>query len=225
MTGIGNRIVFGVLVAASGLLLGACSGTQGAEPWSSNGTPTPTTTTAAISQPAAAGATPSGATSVPATSPAGERPTTSGQAAPAPPATTRCSAAVLRGRVEPGSPGAGQRYARLVVTNTGRAPCTLYGYGGLQLVDGSGRPVPTDLRRDEQPGPTMVRLAPGASAAKNLHWTIVPSDGEPDTAPCEPAAATISVIPPDETQPFQAAWNLGEVCGHGRIGGSAYYAA
>jgi hypothetical protein len=68
-------------------------------------------------------------------------------------------------------------------------------------------------------------LAPGASAAKNLHWTIVTSSGEPGTGPCEPTPATISVIPPDETQPFQATWNLGEVCGHGQIDGSAYYAA
>jgi hypothetical protein len=220
MVGVGKRFGYGVLVATSGLLLAACGSLRSAAP-AANGTPS---TPAAISTAATSGGAAAEATTPRSLSTGGAGTTAAEHPAPTQGGPIRCSAGVLRGRVEPGEPGAGQRYARLVVTNAGGAACTLYGYGGLQLVDGSGRPVPTDLRRNEQPGPAMVRLAPGQSAAKNLHWTVVPGSGESDTGPCEPAAATISVIPPDETQPLRTAWNFGEVCGHGQIDGSAYYA-
>jgi hypothetical protein len=219
---IGKRIAAAVLAVTVGTALAACGTRPGTASGTSGSQPSPTT--AAEGSSTAANPTTAGSTT-----PAGGPPptTTSAEAAPAPPGggNTRCSAAVLRGRMEPGDPGAGQRHARLVVTNTGPAPCTLYGYGGLQLLDRGGRPLPTDLIRQATPGPALVRLAPGASAAKNLHWTIVPSENEPTDRQCEPPAATISVIPPDERQPFQVSWSLGEVCGHGRIDGSAYYPA
>jgi len=141
------------------------------------------------------------------------------------PDSTRCTAATLSGRVEPTEAAAGNRGGKLVVTNTGPAPCTLNGYSGFQLLDASGQPVATDLRRTRDPGPSPVTLAPQSSAAANLHWTVVPTGDEPVEQPCRPEAADAAAIPPDETQPLTVPWGLGPVCGGGKIEISAFYAA
>ncbi|MEJ2853793.1 MULTISPECIES: DUF4232 domain-containing protein [unclassified Saccharothrix] len=160
-------------------------------------------------------------------------PSSTSSAAPVPPtspttaapATGRCTAATLSGKVEPTDAGAGNRYGKFVVTNTGQALCTLNGYSGFQLQDANGQPVPTDLQRTPNPGPSPVPLAPGASAAANLHWNVVPAGDEPVDRPCQPEASNAAAIPPDETQPLSVAWGLGPVCGGGKIEISAFYAA
>ncbi len=141
------------------------------------------------------------------------------------PGSTRCTAATLSGKVEPADAGAGNRYAKFVVTNTGAVTCTLNGYSGFQLLDASGGQVPTNLQRTQDPGPSLVSLAPGTSATANLHWTVVPTGGEPVDEPCQPEATTAAAIPPDETAPMSVAWGLGPVCGGGKIEISAFYAA
>jgi hypothetical protein len=127
--------------------------------------------------------------------------------------------------MRPKDSAAGNRYAELVVTNTGSAPCTLYGYGGLQLIGPDDKPLPTTTRRDEPPKPTLVLLAPGGHAAKLLHWGVVPTGNEPPDKPCQPTPAKLSVIPPDETRPFILPWDLGPVCAAGTFHDSAYYKA
>jgi uncharacterized protein DUF4232 len=138
-------------------------------------------------------------------------------------ALPRCTANVLAGHLRAGDPGAGQRYATLVVRNTGPGTCTLYGYGGLELVDAANEPLPTEMRRMSDPEPQLVALAPGASAGKRLHWRAVPGASEPTTGPCEPTADHLDVIPPDGTQRFPVPWSFGPVCQQGSIDGSAYY--
>jgi len=182
------------------------------------GCATPGTPTAASSS-TASSSTPS----TPVTPSAG--PTSTEAPSSTPSGTARCSAAVLTGTVQPKDSAAGNRYAELVVTNTGSAPCTLYGYGGLQLVDAAGQPLPTTALRDEPPKPSLVTVKPGAHAAKLLHWGVVPTGNEPVDKPCQPTAAKLSIIPPDETQPFTVPWDLGPVCAAGTIHGSAYYGA
>ncbi|PFG93819.1 uncharacterized protein DUF4232 [Saccharopolyspora erythraea NRRL 2338] len=135
----------------------------------------------------------------------------------------RCHTSMLSGSLQPGEPGAGQRYAELVLTNTSGETCNLYGYGGLQLIGADGRPLPTDLKRTPNPGPTLIRLAPGKSASATLHWTAVPHEGEPTDGQCQPTPVRAEVIPPDETEPLSVTWDLGEVCGFGSIDGSAYH--
>jgi hypothetical protein len=132
--------------------------------------------------------------------------------------TPRCTAETLKGEIGPGNAAAGNRYAKLVVTNTGKATCTLYGYGGLALIGG-----PTKLTRKPDPGPALVTLQPGQKAFKNLHWGVVPAGDEPVDGPCEPPSTGATVIPPDETQPFTVKFDFGPVCQHGAIDGSAYY--
>ena len=147
-------------------------------------------------------------------------PLTSAQAA-----SQRCSAAGLAAVVEATEAGAGNRYGKLVVTNSGGQACTLTGYSGLQLLDSAGNPVPTNLQRTPDPGPAPVKLEPGAAAAANLRWTVVPTGDEPVDRPCQAEAVRAAAIPPDETEPVQLSWGLGPVCGGGKIEISAFYAA
>jgi len=138
-------------------------------------------------------------------------------------AETRCTAGDLEGSVVPSDAAAGNRYADLVVTNTSGNACTLYGYGGLELTGADGQPLPTELTRSQPPKPGMVTLPPGGKAAKELHWTAVPSGDEPVDGPCETPAAGARVIPPDDTRAFTVTYAFGPVCGHGHVDGSAYF--
>lgn len=137
--------------------------------------------------------------------------------------TPRCSATTLKGELQNGDAAAGNRYATLVVTNTSKAACTLYGYGGLALTNAAGVDMPTKLTRTLDPKPSLVTLQPGQKAKKNLHWGAVPDGSESTEGPCEPESHGLNVIPPDETQPFAVKAELGSVCEHGTIDGSAYY--
>ncbi|MFB9428246.1 DUF4232 domain-containing protein [Streptoalloteichus tenebrarius] len=156
----------------------------------------------------------------------GSGPTTAPDGGPAPTSRAsegRCDARTLSGVVEMQDSGAGNRYARLVVTNTGDRPCTLQGYAGMELRGKDRSPLATNVERADNPGPQFVRLAPGGRAAANLRWGVVPGAGEPEDRPCQPEPAEIAVIPPDETQPFTVTWSYGPVCQHGRISTSAFF--
>jgi hypothetical protein len=191
--------------AALVLLLGACGTEQNA---GSGNTEPPTT------PPSTVETTPNLAT--PQTTAA--QPETS-----APAQERKCTASMLSGTIEPGDPGAGNRYATLIITNTAAEPCTLWGYGGLELVDATGKALPTNVTRQGDPAPALVDLGPGEMAAKDLHWTVVPTGNEPVDGPCQPEAAGARVIPPDGTEPFEVTYAFGSVCGGGQIDGSAYY--
>jgi hypothetical protein len=132
-----------------------------------------------------------------------------------------CGTAGLSVQLLPGSPGAGQRYATVVLTNTGGQLCTIRGYGGLALLGAPGQGVPTDVRRVASPSPQTVSLAPGGSARSLLHWTVVPAGDEPG-AGCQPTATTVVVTPPDQELAALRAWTLGPVCQHGLIQQNAY---
>lgn len=210
----------GLVVLAIGLALAGCSGPQeGGEAGPAGGA------TASPTPPAATTGQPPAASSPAVSNPAESNTVPPGSPPPAgPPAGEgRCTAAVLTGTVQGSDAAAGNRYARLIVTNTGSAPCTLYGYGGFQLVAANGTALPTSTRRDEAPGPSLVRLMPGATAAKNLHWGVVATGDEPVDRPCQPEPRTAKVIPPDETEQFTVDWPFGPVCAAGTFHDSAYY--
>ena len=129
---------------------------------------------------------------------------------------SRCHTSELAASFKAGEPGAGQRYATLQLTNRSRRTCTVFGYGGLQPLDAARKQLPIALVRDSGHAPTLVRLAPGASVGRTIHWTVVPSGSQT----C-PTPAYASIIPPDETDPLVVRWPLGEICG-GRIDGVPY---
>jgi Protein of unknown function (DUF4232) len=143
-----------------------------------------------------------------------------GSSTPAASVAPRCTTAALSVALKPGSPGAGQRYATVVLTNAAARPCTVRGYGGLALLGAPGQGVPTDLRR-AGPVPAPVVLHRGQSARSLLHWTVVPGPGE-DGAVCEPTATTVVLTPPDQRTAALLAWTGGAVCQHGRIDQNAY---
>jgi hypothetical protein len=122
----------------------------------------------------------------------------------------------------PGSPGAGQRYATLVLENTGGRTCTVHGYGGIGLVDSAGSALPTQQVRVTSPAPTTVTLTPGSSARSLLHWSAVAGAGDATSGPCQPTPAALQVIPPDETDHLSIAWHQGPVCERGTLQQQAY---
>ena len=147
---------------------------------------------------------------------------TGGETSP-PNQDNRCTAGLLSGTVEPQDAGAGNRYATLVVTNKSGQVCTLWGFGGLELLDVTKTVIPTQAERNLDPAPNLVTLQPGGTAAKNLRWGVIPTGDEPTEGPCQPPATAVRVIPPDETKPFEVDFDFGSVCDHGRIQTSAYY--
>ena len=134
-------------------------------------------------------------------------------AAPVP----RCHTAGVAASLAPGSPGAGQRYALLSLRNTSSHSCRVFGYAGLQLLDARGRALATHVVRDHSRAPRSIVLAPGRRTRALLHWTVVPSGDEPQTGACEPTPHRVEVTPPDEVRHVVLRWELGPVCGHGRI--------
>jgi len=134
----------------------------------------------------------------------------------------RCHTSELTGNLVPGSPGAGQRYAALVLRNTGGRRCTIHGYGGLGLVGADGHALPTTQVRAPSPAPATVLLVPGGTVSSQLHWSVVPGPGDSQTSACQPTPATLRVIPPDETDALSVRWDLGPVCSRGTIEQRAY---
>ncbi|MFL6123674.1 DUF4232 domain-containing protein [Actinophytocola sp.] len=149
-------------------------------------------------------------------------PAIGGESAP-PSQDNPCTTDLLTGSVQSMGADAGNRSAILVVTNKSRQTCTLWGFGSLQLLTATKQPIPTNAERDLEPVPTLVRLKPGGEAGKLLHWTVVATGDEPTTGPCQPAAASVDVSPPDQTVPFRVDYTFGSVCDHGRLETSAYY--
>jgi hypothetical protein len=143
------------------------------------------------------------------------------QDAPDQPRDPRCHTSQLTGSMSPVEAGAGQRYADVSLTNTSDQFCTIYGYGGVQLVDGAGNPLPTNVARTADPGSALIGLSPGQSAAATLHWSAVPHGDEGD--PCQPTPTGLQVIPPDETDPLPVEWTGDVVCGAGAIEETAYH--
>ena len=135
----------------------------------------------------------------------------------------QCSTANLSAQLKAGSPGAGQRFATIVLTNTSGSTCTVHGYGGMALLGAPAQGVPTDLRRVASPAPGTVTLPPGGSARSLLHWTVVPGTGESGTA-CQPTATAVVVTPPNQTTAALRPWTFGMVCQHGLIQQNAYVA-
>ncbi|MGP3967729.1 DUF4232 domain-containing protein [Streptomyces sp. 6N223] len=127
-----------------------------------------------------------------------------------------CAAESLSASLTPLSPGAGNRYAALVLTNTSDTACRTQGWPGLQLVTADGEEIPTTTVRDDSAGARPLTVEPGGSVHTQLHWTVVPSDADPATG-CGPEPASLRVIPPDEYGATSAEWELGAVCGDGRI--------
>jgi hypothetical protein len=135
---------------------------------------------------------------------------------PADAAPERCHTDELAAGLHAGSPGAGQRYATLRLTNRSERRCTIFGYAGAQLLR-AGRRVPTVIVRDRSRMPKRVTLRPGQHAAASWHWGAIPGASDAQSGPCQPLARSVLITPPDETRPLRRRWRFGRVCQGGRI--------
>lgn len=197
------------------LALSACSfsGSVTAASSSTHGAPGSTGST---SSGAAAVGTSSSSATTGSSAAATSRPAASSTGGATAPRTDRCHTSELTGSLTPGSPGAGQRYATLVLRNTGGRPCTVQGFGGLGLAASDGSALPTHQMRSGGPA-AIVLVAPGGTVRSLLHWGAVNGSGDPPTGACQPTPATLRVIPPDETDSLSVPWTLGPVCEGGTI--------
>jgi hypothetical protein len=127
-----------------------------------------------------------------------------------------CTTDALSVSLRPGQPAAGNRYAALVLTNSSSHTCRTQGWPGLQLTGEDGGKIPTRVVRDHSTPSPQLTLSPGGSASARMHWTVVPSEGDPADGKC-PGPAAMRVIPPDQRASKSASWKMGEVCGAGKL--------
>ena len=97
------------------------------------------------------------------------------------------SSLTARMSVVAGSAGAGNIEYRLLLRNTGSAPCSVSGHPALALIGSRGAALPTHVT-PIPPGVTaaLITLRPGHAAAATLRLSPdVPGKGEQTTGPCE----------------------------------------
>jgi hypothetical protein len=97
-----------------------------------------------------------------------------------------------------GSGAAGTIETTVGLRNTTGTACTLGGYPGLLLLNGTGSALPTTVVRKGSYGftamaPLTVSLAPGSSVYFNIGYSDVPVGGETSC----PASAQLEVTPPN----------------------------
>jgi hypothetical protein len=135
-------------------------------------------------------------------------------------ASARCHTNQLRAEIDlifpNGQSGAGQD-ALLGLTNNG-APCTMYGYVGMQLYTEYSKALPTKVvRADDTPvgKPTHFTLPKGQTAWTILEWFETPA-GDEDSE-CGGKVFGQKIIPPDETTQLTTSTEMGHVCDHGTV--------
>lgn len=182
----------------------------------------PTTTAPRTTTPKRTVRPPAHTTRAPTTSPPPSSAPTS--SAPVAGGGTRCTTSDLWAVFQPLGAAAGNLYGKILLTNHSDAACTVYGYGGIGLYASNGSAVPSKQVRDRAAPPVTITLRPGDHAYSRLHWSDVTGTGDADTGQCEPTAATLQVIPPDETRALDAHWPGSPACERGRIEQTAYRA-
>ncbi|MDL4815713.1 DUF4232 domain-containing protein [Actinomadura opuntiae] len=113
-----------------------------------------------------------------------------------------------------GDPGAGQRYGTLQLTNNSGTSCTTGGWSGLGLAGADGA-LPTKVVREGTA--RTITIPAGASAYEQLHWGVVPGEGDDQGGQCQPTARALHVIPPNQTTYLSVGWIGGPVCQQGQI--------
>jgi hypothetical protein len=171
------------VLAASGLALAACGG----------GTPAarPTHTVTVTASPSPSATTAPVTTAPPASQPA---------------AAAACLTRYLNGSIGLSQGTAGAVEVAIVFKNLNNVPCTLYGFPGVSLANGT--PV-TDVGQPSSENPStareLVTLAPGGYANATLQ--IEDAANFPASS-CMPVATNwMEVIPPNQTVPLNIPYN------------------
>ncbi|MEV7033917.1 DUF4232 domain-containing protein [Streptomyces sp. NPDC093272] len=127
---------------------------------------------------------------------------TGGSAAGGGSATAACQASGLGYSWADTGSGSGQKHAVVALTNKSGRTCTLYGFPGVDLVDGGRQ---WSLRRTDAT-PQRVTLASGAAARFTL--TYLPSDAGDSTAF---TPTTVVITAPDQRTSYDLPWHGGPV--------------
>jgi hypothetical protein len=201
-----QRIIWGTVAAAAlAAALTGCDASFTASPSSNASSPPSSTSTRNGGSPHHSG--PNGGSGTSTTTGTGSRPNGTG--------IRHCTTSDFRASVySNGNAGAGQRYATLQLENASRSSCTTGGWSGLGLANANGA-LPTRVVREGSA--RTVTIPAGASAYEQLHWGVVPGEGESETGQCEPTARALHIIPPNQTTHISVNWVGGPVCQHGQI--------
>lgn len=162
----------------------------------------------ATTSPAQGGSAPATESGPTATAPATTTPATTapaGGGGSAAAGVTACSSRYLRADAGQPNGAAGSTYLEITFTNLNNVPCTLFGYPGVVLANGT--PVtPVGAPADRVGGgATTVTLAPHGVASALLR--IVDAGNFPASA-CNSVATTwIQVIPPNQVAPLYVSYN------------------
>ena len=184
-----NSLTAGIAVAGTILVVGCGSHSSSAP-------------AQATSQASAANSSVSPASTPTSTETTSSAPATQTSAAPA--GAAACSSSNLRISLGNGGAGAGTDFTVIDFTNSGGAPCTLYGYPGVSLTNSSGAQIGAAATRNPSKASTRVTLAPGAKA--NAVLGVANAENYP-AATCKPAtSAQMKVFPPNQTQAIEAAF-------------------
>jgi hypothetical protein len=126
------------------------------------------------------------------------------QTSAAPAGAAACSSSNLHISLGNGGAGAGTDFTVIDFTNSGGAPCTLYGFPGVSLTNSSGAQIGAAATRNPSKASTVVTLAPGAKASAELG--VANAENYP-TATCKPTpSAQMKVFPPNQTQAIEVAF-------------------
>ena len=109
-----------------------------------------------------------------------------------------CVSSGLRASLGKSRGAAGTSYIALLLTNSGRVPCTLDGYPGVSFTAGTdAHRIGAPAQRDRRVGAAPVILVPGAT----VHVTVeVANYGNYDQQACQPGPATgYRIFPPGST--------------------------
>jgi uncharacterized protein DUF4232 len=117
-------------------------------------------------------------------------------------ATPECKAPDLAGALTQGEGAAGSQFAQLVLINTSSRTCHTKGFIGARFTGTDGKPIAAHVTRDTTTAAKTITIKPGAAAAAQLRWSLVPSG----SSPCK-KARWLRVIPPDDTHTVRVYFN------------------
>lgn len=201
-----RRLLLAAPLAALAVVASACTSSGGAPGAQSP----PVTRTVTRTEPAPSTSAPTSGTaprtrtvtatdSVPVTPSAGSDTSSSGGSAGSP-----CATSDLRLTAGQGNGAAGTEYLTFGLVNTASAPCTLFGYPGVSVLDGSGQIVQKAAARNSSldqgdHGEQTVTVAPGKRAV----FVVSAVDTDPDPR-CRGArtGTALRVYPPNQTRPI-----------------------
>jgi hypothetical protein len=98
-----------------------------------------------------------------------------------------------------GQGAAGTFLGQVVFRNISEQTCTLFGYPGLQRLDASRAPLPTEVIRLPEKPSSLVTLAPQEQASFGYSYCSGCGTSTDDQGTCTPVpSAFVEVTPPDE---------------------------